>query len=436
MMLNPTRRSLLTAAAAAAPVVALSSCGGSGGERTADGKIELTMAGWSIDSTPEFTVLKEGFEAANSDVVVTLKEYSADDYETQLTTDLSANSAPDLFPIKNLQPYHYLLSNGALADVSDLAEPLKADSNITLEHLTVDDAVYALPYRQDSWLIYYNKELFDAAGVAYPDGTWTWDDYEKVAAELTEGLAGDGTPAKGTYHHIWKSVVQGFALAQTEGAELTSGDLSYLVPFYERALAMQEAGSTETFSTAQSQSLAYQAQFGTQKAAMTLMGSWYIATLLAQRESGDADVFEWGLAPVPQIDASTADSPVSFGDPTSLAINASLSGEKLDAAKSFLEYVVSEECSQALAGIGITPSYFSDAVVDTIFGVEGMPSDDGSQKAFKDNDTRPENPVHENTNDIQTILEDLHSEILTGSSPTEAALTAVEEQLMSEGLVG
>lgn len=438
MTFTPTRRSLLTAAAVAAPVAALSACGGGGGgdARNADGKIELTMAGWSIDSTPEFSVLKEGFETANSDVVVVIKEYSADEYETQLTTDLSADSGPDVFPVKNLQPYHYLMSNGALADVSDLADALAGDGNINLEHLTVDDGVFALPYRQDSWVIYYNKELFDAAGVSYPDGTWTWDDYAEAAQQLTEGLSGTDTPAKGTYHHTWKSVVQGFALAQTEGAELASGDLGFLAPYYDRALEIQEAGSTETFSTAQSQSLAYQAQFGTQKAAMTLMGSWYIATLLAQRESGDADVFDWGLAPAPQFDSSTLETPVTFGDPTSLAINASLSGEKLDAAKAFLEYVVSEDCSQALAEIGITPSYFSDAVVDTIFGLEGMPDDEGSRAAFQNNDTRPENPVGEFTNDIQTILGDTHSEILTGTTPVADAITAVEEQLQNEGLVG
>src|SRR5690606_17436693 len=58
MTFTPTRRSLLAAAAVAAPVAALSACGGGGGDaRNADGKIELTMAGWSIDSTPEFTVL-------------------------------------------------------------------------------------------------------------------------------------------------------------------------------------------------------------------------------------------------------------------------------------------------------------------------------------------------------------------------------------------
>src|SRR5690625_1667488 len=127
MTFTPGRRSLLGAAALAVPTLALASCGSDEAERNADGKIELTMAGWSIDTTPEFEVIVDGFEASNPDVKVVLKEYSADDYDTQLTTDLSANSAPDVFPLKNLENYFYYQSNGALADVSDLGDPLREE---------------------------------------------------------------------------------------------------------------------------------------------------------------------------------------------------------------------------------------------------------------------------------------------------------------------
>lgn len=432
MTFTPARRSLLGAAALSVPTLALASCGSEEAQRNADGKIELTMAAWSIDTTPEFEVIVDGFEAANSDVTIVLKEYSADDYDTQLTTDLSADSAPDVFPLKNLEPYFYYQSNGALTDLTDQAAPLREDGNIELDLLELEGSIYALPYRQDSWVVYYNKEMFAAAGIEEPGGDWTWDDFADLAEELTEGLEGTDYQAKGAYMHNWQSIVQAFALAQTEGADLASGDLSYLAPYYERLLAMQDDGSTESFSTVDSQSLSYQAQFGTQKAAMMPMGTWYIATLLAQRESGDADEFEWGMAPAPQ--QTSGAGTVTFGDPTTLAINAALSGEKLEAAQSFLDYIVSEDCSKALAAIGITPSYFSDEVVETIFSLDGMPDDELSRTAFADTEVEAENPIGEHTNDIVTILEDTHSEILTVSSPVDDALTETEEQLDSEGL--
>lgn len=432
MTFTPTRRSLLGAAALSVPTLALASCGGGEAERNADGNIELTMAAWSIATTPEFEVIVEGFEAAHPDAAITLKEYSADDYDTQLTTDLSANSAPDVFPLKNLEPYFYYQSNGALADLTEQASALREDGNIDVDILDLDGSIYALPYRQDSWVVYYNKEMFAAAGIDEPDGSWTWDEFVDMAAELTTALEDTDYQAKGAYMHNWQSIVQAFALAQTEGADLASGDLSYLAPYYERLLAMQDAGSTETFSTVDSQSLSYQAQFGTQKAAMMPMGTWYIGTLLAQRESGDADEFEWGMAPAPQQTSGVG--PISFGDPTTLAINAELSGEKLEVAQSFLDYIVSEDCSKALAEIGITPSYFSEDVVDTIFALDGMPEDELSRAAFSETLVEAENPIGEFTNDIITILEDTHSEILTESSPVDEALTKAEEQLENEGL--
>src|SRR5699024_11329891 len=101
---------------------------------------------------------------------------------------------------------------------------------------------------------YYNKEMFAAAGIDEPDGSWTWDDFADMAEELTGALEGTDYQAKGAYMHNWQSIVQSFALAQTDGADLASGDLSYMAPYYARLLAMQDAGSTETFSTVDSQS--------------------------------------------------------------------------------------------------------------------------------------------------------------------------------------
>src|SRR5690606_13136256 len=99
---------------------------------------------------------------------------------------------------------------------------------------TVDGTAYATPYRQDSWVLFYNKELFEQAGVAAPDGSWTWEDFDAAAVELTGKLDG----AKGAYEHGWQSTLQGFATAQT-GADIFAGDYAYMKPYYERILALQ-----------------------------------------------------------------------------------------------------------------------------------------------------------------------------------------------------
>ena len=239
-----------------------------------------------------------------------------------------------------------------------------------------------------------------------------WDDYTAAAEELTEALADTDTPAKGAYQHSWRSTVQGLATAQSPDVDYLSGEWDYFVPYYERSIAMQDSGTQVDYATVTTNSLSYQGQFGTQEAAMLIMGSWYVATLVAQQESGEADDFEWGIAPAPQYDSSTVDMPVTFGDPTGLGLNAAADEDVVDAAKRFLAYAASEEAAVALAEIGITPAVSTDTVTETFFALDGIPTDELSQFSFSTQDVRPENYAHATSAALDNILNDAHSAII------------------------
>ena len=368
------KRSIAAAVGIAAAVsLVLAACSSGSGDDTsnrrrhADGRqspVTISLAGWSLATTPEFQTLADGFHAAHPNVTVELKEYDAANYDTQMIADLAAGTAPDVVTLKDLKNFYTYQAGKQLLDVSDVAKGL-CDNVSGADNYEVDGKTYAIPYRQDSWVLYYNKDLFEKAGVAIPDGSWTWDDYADTAKELTTNLKAAGSTALGTYQHSWQSTVQGFALAQTPDVDLTDGDYSYLKPYYDRVLDLQKSGAQVDYGTVTTNKLTYQAQFGKQQAAMMLMGSWYVATLLAQQKSGDADKFDWGIAPAPQFDSSTTgtdNTPVTFGDPTGLAINAATAKDdkKLAAAKEFLAYVATAEAAKALAGIGITSSYLDD----------------------------------------------------------------------------
>lgn len=49
-----------------------------------------------------------------------------------------------------------------------------------------DGDLYYLPYSSTAWLVFYNKAIFDNAGVAYPTAPWTWEDYIRIAGQLTD----------------------------------------------------------------------------------------------------------------------------------------------------------------------------------------------------------------------------------------------------------
>jgi multiple sugar transport system substrate-binding protein len=422
------RKILAAGSIAAVTALALAGCsGGSDAGETADpdAPITLTLSGWSIDTTPEFQTLADAFTEEHPNVTIELKEYDPTEYNTLVTADLAAGSGPDIITQKEVKYVTTFQEGGQLLDVSDVALP---DGISGTDSYEVDGAAYAVPYRQDSWVLFYNKALFDAAGVDQPDGSWTWDDYADAAEALTTDAS------KGTYLHRWQSTVQGFANAQT-GTSVLDGDFGDMKDYYDSTLALQDAGSQVDFNTSTANQLTYQGEFGTQKAAMMLMGTWYTATLIAQQASGEANDFEWGIAPAPQLDEKTTgtdNTPVTFGDPTGFGINANIDSAKVDAAKQFLEFAASEEAAQALAEIGITPALTNDAVVDSYFGVEGAPTDDLSKFAWSTHEVLPENPTSNKTATIQGILADLHTAVMSGSVSVDDAIKTAEDRVKNE----
>ena len=101
---------------------------------------------------------------ANPNVTVELKEYDAANYDTQMTADLAAGKAPDVYVLKNLKNFYTYQSGGQLLDVSDAASELSSVG--ALASYQVDGKTYAVPYRQDSWVLYYNKGLYAEAETA------------------------------------------------------------------------------------------------------------------------------------------------------------------------------------------------------------------------------------------------------------------------------
>ncbi|WP_221583907.1 extracellular solute-binding protein [Microbacterium sp. G2-8] len=424
------KRSIQIGAATAGAALLLTGCsggsgdpGGSGGSADAD---TLTVAGWSLETTPEFQILADGFEAAHEGVTVELKEYDPVEYNTLVTADLAARSGPDIITQKAVKYVTTFQEGGQLLDVSDVELPEGIGG---AESFVVDGTTYAVPYRQDSWVLFYNKNLFEEAGVDVPDGSWTWEDYVAAAEEIA-----GATDAKGTYQHLWQSVVQGFANAQS-GADILAGEYDHLAPFYERSLELEEAGAQESFNTVSANQLTYQGEFGAQKAAMMPMGTWFVASLIAQQASGEAQEFDWGIAPIPQVDESTTGmdaTPVTFGDPTGFGVNANISEEKQELAKEFLAYAASPEAATALAEVGIAPAHFDEGVAETYLSGEGAPSDELSSFALTAHETLPENPTSDKTAAVQSILADLHTAVLSGSTDIDDAIAEAEERVANE----
>ncbi|TDO43187.1 multiple sugar transport system substrate-binding protein [Kribbella sp. VKM Ac-2527] len=194
----------LAAVAIATTLLAASACGGdSGGDSgSANGEVTLRFTWWGGDTRTKLT--QQAIDAYQKDhpnvkIKGEFGEWSG--YWDKLATTVAANDAPDIIQMdeKYLREY---ADRGALLDLKK-AEGLDTGKfeNDTLSAGEFDGGLYGLNAGINSFAIVANPAVFKAAGVALPDDTtWTWDDYNRIAAELSTKLNGKGwgTGAPGT----------------------------------------------------------------------------------------------------------------------------------------------------------------------------------------------------------------------------------------------
>ncbi|MET8869347.1 sugar ABC transporter substrate-binding protein [Nonomuraea sp. NPDC004580] len=420
------RQAVKGLALAGALSLALAACG-SGDPEPADpnGKITLSVTVWNLAKTPEFKALFDAFQQANPNITIKPVDILADDYPEKVTTMLAGGDKTDVITMKNVIDYSRYSSRNQLLELTDLVRSADTSKLAGLDAFDVSGKYYALPYRQDFWLLYYNKTLLDKAGAKLPDPL-TWDDYTKLAKELTQGEGGD--KVYGAYHHTWRSVVQAISAAQTGGDQL-SGDYTFFTDQYNVAKGLQDAGAVLDFGTAKSQQADYRTQFESGKTALMPMGTWYISGILEAKAKGATDV-EWGLAPMPQRPGTTGVT--TFGSPTAFAVNKR--SEHADAAKKFVEFAASKAGAEAITKVGVVPALQTPEITEAYFGLKGMPEDELSKKAFVPDKVTLEMPVSENSSDIDTILNEEHELIMVNDKSVADGIRTMNERVKSEVL--
>jgi multiple sugar transport system substrate-binding protein len=178
----------------AAPAIPSSATGGAA---AASGKISFMVFGDPAEKAAYETLVSE-FKKHNSAIEVELVHIPDQaDYRKRLATDIAAGTPAEVVLIN----YRRL---GAFA-AKGLIEPLGpylAQSKQMQEADYYAEAIAAfkwqgtlmcIPQNVSSLVVYYNKQLFDQAGIPYPKAGWTWDDFVKTAQTLTKDTNGDGT---------------------------------------------------------------------------------------------------------------------------------------------------------------------------------------------------------------------------------------------------
>ena len=169
--------------------------------------VTITYAHFSGSGAQEETLKKmiEIFESKNPDIKVDVQITGYEDYFTKLATTVGGGNPPDVFEM-NMENFLSYMLRDACADLTGKIDTANYSEG-TLAAVSSEGKIYAVPMSFSTCVLFYNKDLFDQAGVAYPTDEWTWADAQ-AAAEKIKALGDDiwGYYQPITYNEFYKSI--------------------------------------------------------------------------------------------------------------------------------------------------------------------------------------------------------------------------------------
>lgn len=222
-----SKKTLVVGAVAATALLAVTGCStaaqpepGSSGE-----DVTVTYANFISNGGNEenLQTIVDAFEDANPGITVDVTTTDYANYFTQLQTDLAAGTQADVFDV-DAGAFANIQASGVLAALDGVDSSVYRQG--VLDTYAVDGAQYGLPTSFSNVVLFYNKELFDAAGVDYPTADWTWADEKAAAEKLTDADAGVwGNYQPISYYEYYKTVQQaGGSFLSADGSAAAFGD--------------------------------------------------------------------------------------------------------------------------------------------------------------------------------------------------------------------
>ena len=271
-------------------------------EQPSDEKIELTFSVWG--DPEELAILQEianDFTAQNPNVTITVNVSDWDTYWDKLQTTLAAGTPPDVFAM-DAPLYPDYQSRGVLLNL----QPYIESDNFTLSDFydaslicyQTADGYYGLPRDIQPSVMYYNKDMFDEAGVPYPDDTWTWDTLIEMGQKLTKDRDGDGTTDQfAIWADLWDmELYWASAIWQNQG-EILNADYTKTLLGEPGAMGAWQFFHDLIFKYKIMPTPSAAEQFGdpfeSGNAAMTPAGHW-VVPLYSKVD------FNWDVAPLPK----------------------------------------------------------------------------------------------------------------------------------------
>lgn len=305
---------------------------GCGGSESDSGKTQIRFATWDVAEDVDLQQsLVDKFNEEHDDIEVTLEAYGSE-FDTKISAGMGSGDTPDVMYMWNYPSY-----SAGLEPLDEFiageGEEYKADFYEALwDYNSLDGATYGIPIGFTTHCLFFNKDIFDEAGIEYPTADWTWDDLQTAAETITDktgvqGFAFQMKPDPYDFEmYLWSN---GTAYCDEEGNLDGSLNSDASKEVFQMFQDMEKAGyatATEGDGTD---------EFRAGNAAMYIYGSWSINTL-------NEDGVNYGVTTIPAFADAGQDS-VSILSSSGLSMAADC--ENKEAAWEFIKYWTSAECN-------------------------------------------------------------------------------------------
>lgn len=330
------------------------------GKGSADGKTHLTFQIWDVYQRDGMQAVCDAYTAQHPDVVVEVQVTSWNEYWTKLEAAAISNQMPDIFWMHTNEILKYA-DYGKIADLTDLYDEAGQPgffqehfSEVSLSNIQGSDGrYYGIPKDKDTIGLVYNKEMFDAAKVPYPDETWTWDDLCEASQKIYDATGKYGYMAYGDDQiGYWNFVYQngGSILAEDKihgGFDLpaTQDAMRFYIDLQKNDWCPDQNYFAETSpGTA----------FFSEQGAMFFEGNWNI---LAEMNNYPNMQGKWDVAVLPKCpNPANGDGRATISN--GLCYATSPTGKNFEVVKDLLRFMGSEEGQRVQGEFGAAiPAY-------------------------------------------------------------------------------
>jgi multiple sugar transport system substrate-binding protein len=304
------------------------------------------------------------WNSENPDVQVEIVQAGWDGIYDKLITQFTGGTAPDIihFEAASIVPF---AEDGYLADISDLVDDdLQGDiSEGIWESVTVEDQIIGYPSTMQSYMVFANTDLLEAAGVEVPTGeTMSWDELQEIAQATTTGGTyglgwGLGSPTAAMMS-LSLGFGGGFFEGSGEDATIDVGEDELAVPERVHEMAYSDM-SLDPVSLTQSGSDVLASFYGG-TIAMTVQGSFQATNIANDAPEG----FNWTV--LPPLEGS--EGALQAANPQTYSIN--IDSEHVEESADFMNFFMSADnlASVAFADALIPSSGAAQAEVETLAG--------------------------------------------------------------------